>query len=174
VLSGLGAPAAAEEVLNVAVELARAHPSVDSAGVLAYVDLVETRRSYGEDVTGLLEEGLAMYPTNWGLVWQQGTILMGMGQYEEAMACFDKITAVETSRLPDEGPSYEERLFTELAQGARALCLFRLGRYEESALAYARAAAHAPGDRSYVIKRQLALARARRAGHAPDGTLRSR
>lgn len=167
VLTGLGAPAAAEEVLDLAVELARSKTFVDSAGVLAYMDLVGIRHSRGEDVAELLEEGLASYPANWSLVWQQGAILMSEGHYDEALACFDKLIAVETSTLPDEGPSYDERLFTDLAHGARGLCLFRLGSYAEAALAYGRAAEHAPDDRSYPVKRQLALARARTT--APNG-----
>jgi tetratricopeptide (TPR) repeat protein len=168
VLTGLGAPAAAEEAVQLAVELAQAQPFVDSAGVLAYMDLVAKRHARGEDVTVLLQEGLARYPENWSLVWQQGTILMASGDYDEALACFENIAAVDTSALPDEGPSYDERLFTELAHGARGLCLFRLGRYEESAGAYAHAGAHAPADRSYAVKHQLALSRARRAGRSSD------
>ena len=163
VLTGIGAPAAAEEALELAVELARAKPFVDSAGVLAFGELVAIRHARGEDVTLLLEEGLASYPENWSLVWQQGTILMASGQYDDALACFGNIAGVDISALPDEGPSYDERLFTELVHEARGLCLFRLGRYEESADAYALAAANAPGDKSYDVKRKLALARARGA-----------
>jgi tetratricopeptide (TPR) repeat protein len=163
VLTGIGAPAAAEEALELAVELARAKPFVDSAGVLAFGELVAIRHARGEDVTLLLEEGLASYPENWSLVWQQGTILMASGQYDDALACFGNIAGVDISALPDEGPSYDERLFTELVHEARGLCLFRLDRYEESADAYALAAANAPGDKSYDVKRKLALARARGA-----------
>ena len=163
VLGGLGAPAAAEEALQSAVELARAKPFLDSAGVLAYADLVATRRARGEDVTALLEEGLASYPENWSLVWQQGEILMASGHYDDALLCFEDIAAVDVSALPDQGPSYDERLFTELVHGARGLCLFRLERYDESASAYAKAAASAPDDRSYAVKHQLALALARRS-----------
>jgi glycosyltransferase involved in cell wall biosynthesis len=168
-LRGLGQADEAEQVLKHAVELVRAMPYVDTAGVLAYMDLVALRDARGEDVSALLEDGLARYPANWSLVWQQGTILMASGHYDEALPWFDKLIAVNTSTLPDQGPSYDARLFTELAPDARGLCLFRLGRYEESACAYAQAAKSAPGERSYAIKQQLALARARRAGPSPPG-----
>ena len=69
-------------------------------------------------------------------------------------------------RLPDEGPAYDERLFSELAHEGRGLCLFRLGRHEEAAAAYAAAGQSAPDDPAYPVKRKLALARARRQREA--------
>ena len=47
------------------------------------------------------------------------------------------------------------------AHAAAALCLFRLGRYDESAAHYRRAEALAPDNEEIVLKRQLAEARAR-------------
>jgi tetratricopeptide (TPR) repeat protein len=69
---------------------------------------------------------------------------------------------VDTSRLPDAGPAYDERLFGEIAHDARGLCLFQMGRYRDAAAAYAEAERSAPDDPTYGVKRQLALARARR------------
>ena len=62
--------------------------------------------------------------------------------------------------LPDLGPAYDARIFGVLAHDGRALCLFRSGRDAEAADAWERAAACAPDDPSFAVKRRAALARA--------------
>jgi len=162
VLSGLGRQAESEQVLLHAVEVARAKPVTDPRGVLAYSDLIALRHGRGEDVTELLAEARGLYPRNYLLVWQEARALTEAGRHEEAIAAFDRLLAADLKQLPEEGPAYDERLFGVLAHEGRGLCLFRLGRYEEAAGAYAAAARCAPADPAYPVKRQLALARARR------------
>ena len=70
---------------------------------------------------------------------------------------------MDLSELPDEGPSYDERIFGEFAHQARGLCLFRLGRYEESGEAYAQASQIDPSNLEYRAKMQVAFGRARAA-----------
>jgi tetratricopeptide (TPR) repeat protein len=94
-------------------------------------------------------------------------VLTAAGRDAEAIAALDWLLGVDLSRLPDEGPAYDARLFGELAHEGRGLCLFRLGRYEEAAEAYAAAACCAPARPEYLVKRNLALARARRANEDP-------
>ena len=167
VLAGLGATAAAEEMLWLTVERARTMPS-DGAGALGFTDLVALLAAREEDVADLLEEALAKYPANWCLAWERGRHLLRTEQYDHALACFDEFVAVDVAKLPDQdGPSYDERLFTELAHEARGLCLFRLGRYKEAADAYARAAGQAPEELSYRVKRDLALAKAGPGARGP-------
>jgi tetratricopeptide (TPR) repeat protein len=162
VLDGLGRQRESERVLVHAIEVARAKPFTDPSGVLAYSDLILIRHERGEDVTELLAEARGLYPRNCRLVWQEARALIAADRYEEAVAAFDWLLAADLKQLPDEGPSYDETLFGELAHEGRGLCLFRLGRYEDAAAAYAEAARCAPDDPSYQVKRQLALARARR------------
>jgi tetratricopeptide (TPR) repeat protein len=162
VLSGLGRQAEGEQVLLHAIEVARAKPVTDSRGVLAYSDLIAIRHERGEDVTALLAEARGLYPRNYLLVWQEARALTEAGRHEEAIAAFDLLLAADLEQLPNEGPAYDERLFGELAHEGRGLCLFRLGRYQEAAAAYAAAALCAPDNPAYPVKRQLALARARR------------
>jgi tetratricopeptide (TPR) repeat protein len=164
VLAGLGRAQAAERVLLHAIEIAAAKPSTDPCGVLAYGELIGIRHRRGEDVTGLLAEARGRYPRNCLLVWLQARALTVGGRHEEAIAALDWLLAVDVRRLPDEGPAYDERIFGDLAHEGRGLCLFRLGRYDEAAAAYAAAARCAPGEPAYPVKRDLALARARRAG----------
>ncbi len=164
VLAGLGRPQAAERVLLHAIGIAEAKPFTDPCGVLAYGELIAVRHGRGEDVTGLLARARGRYPRNCLLVWLEARALTAGGQHEEAIAALDWLLAVDVRRLPDEGPSYDERIFGELAHEGRGLCLLRLGRCAEAAAAYAAAARCAPGNPAYPVKRDLAMARARRAG----------
>jgi tetratricopeptide (TPR) repeat protein len=162
VLTGLGSPTEAEEALAHGVELARSKPFVDPLGVLVFSDLISLRYQRGEDVTDLLSDARMRYPDNWILVWLEARVLIDQGRYDEALARFDQLAAVDTSRLADVdgGPSYDARLFDDLAHGGRGLCLFRLERYAESAEAYAEAARLAPNDPTYRTKQHLARTRA--------------
>ena len=162
VLAGLGESGEAERVLRLAVGLARSQPGIDPAGVLAYGDLIALQLTRGQDAGPLLDEAQARYPRNWQLVWLQSRAQVAAGRYAAAIGALDRLLAVEVAGLPDEGPSYDRRLFGELAHEGRGLCLFRLGRYREAADAYAAAARCAPADPGYPVKRDLALARCQR------------
>jgi len=164
VLTGLGSAAEAEDALAHGVDLARSKPFIDPLGVLVFSDLISLRYQRGEDVTELLTDALTRYPDNWILVWLEARVLSDHERHGEALARFDQLAAVDTARLADVdgGPSYDARLFGDLAHAGRALCLFRLGRYAEAADAYGEAARFAPDDPTYRTKRHLALSRARR------------
>jgi tetratricopeptide (TPR) repeat protein len=166
VLAGLGQQRASEQVLLHAIDVSRAKPEIDYCGVLSYTELIGLRMNRGEDVAGLIAEGRRCYPGNYVLIWQEARILVADGRPDDALERFDALLAADRVLLPDAGPSYDERLFTEAAHEGRGLCLFRLGRYAEAAQAYARAADCAPGNPEYAVKRQLALSRSRQAERA--------
>jgi tetratricopeptide (TPR) repeat protein len=169
VLAGLGRHRASEQVLVHAIEISRAKPVVDYCGVLCYSELIGVRMARGEDVAGLITEGRHYYPDNYVLIWQEARMLVASGKPAQALANFDLLLAADQARLPDAGPSYDQRLFGEAAHEGRALCLFRLGRYAEAASAYARAEECAPGNRELSVKRELALALShRQAAASPD------
>jgi tetratricopeptide (TPR) repeat protein len=162
VLAGLGQEHACEQVLLHAIDICRAKPEVDYCGVLSYTELIGLRMNRGRDVADLIAEARRWYPDNYVLIWQEARMLVAAGQPAEALARFDALLAADQAALPDAGPSYDERLFTEAAHEGRGLCLFRLGRYEEAAHAYARAADTAPGNTEYLVKQQVALSLSRR------------
>jgi tetratricopeptide (TPR) repeat protein len=164
VLDGLGEGDEAERVLESAVEVARTKPFVDPIGVLAYADLVRRRRRRGADVTVLLAEARAAYPSNCVLLHLEGHDLIARGAYDEAVGRFDRVLAVDPTTLPADSPAYDKSLLGELSHDGRALALFKAHRYAEAAEAYHAAAALAPGNPAYPVKRRLAEARARRAG----------
>lgn len=150
----------AEEALVAAIETARATGLVDPVAALSYADLIRLRLTRGEDITGLLSEALGAFPDNCVLLWISARKSIDEGNFEDAIGAVDKILAVDWAREPDHGPAYGERLVGEMPWSTKALCLFRLGRYEEAADAYAAAASFAPWDPSYPLKEKLARAKA--------------
>ena len=162
VLDGLGETDEAEHVLEQAVGVAAAQSHVDPCGVLVYADLVARRRDRGMPVTDLLAEALAAYPTNCVLLYLEGQVLTEAGEYQEAVDRFDRLLAVVPGSLAPGSPSYDERLFGDLAHSGRALALFRAGRFDEAAESYRAAEALMPSNPEYSVKRQLAEARAGR------------
>jgi glycosyltransferase involved in cell wall biosynthesis len=161
VLRGLGEDDEAAEVLADAVEVARWHP-YDQAGVLVFTDLIRLRRSHGEDVGELLAEARALYPDNKLLWWIEAAVMISENRHADALAQLDRLVAVDLSTLPGEGPAYDARIFGEFAQEARGACLFRLGRYAESAEAYAQALHDNPDNLVYRSKSMVARGRAAR------------
>ncbi len=158
-LQGIGQEAEATEVLEEAVALARRRP-FDPLGVLVFTDLVRLRRGFGENVTSLLDEARARYPSNKLLWWVDAAARISEGRYEESLKLLDRLLRVDLSALPDEGPAYDRGIFMEFAHEARGICLFRLGRYAEAAEAYGRALRFDPDNLQYRAKRHVALGRA--------------
>jgi tetratricopeptide (TPR) repeat protein len=159
-LDGLGEEEEAEQVLARAVELAQTTRAADPLGSLAMADLIRLRHLRGEDVGELVDDARSRFPENCLVVFLEGRYLIDHGRYEQALACFDWLLAVDVAELPNAGPAYDARIFGVLAHDARGVCLFRLGRHGEAAEAWARAAGDAGDDPAFAAKRQLALAHA--------------
>jgi tetratricopeptide (TPR) repeat protein len=162
VLQGLDEKEEAARVLTDATELARRRPA-DPLGVLVFTDLVRLRDSQGEDVTELLAEARGRYPSNKFLWWVEASDHITHRRYAEALELLDRLLAVELASLPAEGVAYDARIFGEFAQQARGVCLFRLGRYQEAADAYAEASRANPANLEYRAKLKVALGRAGQA-----------
>ena len=86
---------------------------------------------------------------------------MAAGRLEEALRVFDELAAIDAETFVDEAVAYDARIFGVWSLDALGLCCFRLGRFAESALYYARAERLTPDGGEYRAKRQLAEARAR-------------
>jgi glycosyltransferase involved in cell wall biosynthesis len=164
-LTGLGEAAEAREVLEHAVDVVRGGAYDEGVGALAYGDLVRMRLDLGEDdVAPLLEESRSRYPGNYQILFQEARFLTESEEYEQAIDRFETLVAVDLKGLVDQGPSYDERIFGLLAYDGMGLCLFRLGRNNEAAQAYAQAQRYEPENASFEAKRQVALARAKGSG----------
>jgi glycosyltransferase involved in cell wall biosynthesis len=161
-LAALGEPTEAERALERAVTLARAAPRDDVHGSLAYAELVRLRHRRGDDVEGLLDEGLERWPENWLLVWIRARVEMAAGCYERAMIHLDRLRQADVDALAELGIAYDRRLFGVFAHAARGRCLLALDRPAEAAEAYAAAERCEPDTAEHAVKRQLAEALARR------------
>ncbi len=159
VLAGLGEHDEAEEVLERAANVARARPD-DPLGSLAVAELLRLRHLRGEDVGELVAEARRLYPENFHILFLEARYLVDHDRYDDALARFDELLAVDTRKLPDLGPAYDERIFGTLALEGRAFCLFQLGRFAEAATAYDEAARIAPDDSSFALKRRVAQGKA--------------
>ena len=162
VLRGIGEDDEAAQVLADAVDVARRRPR-DQVGVLVFTDLIRLRRQQGEDVTELLAEARAHYPSNKLLWWIEASVKLSDGRPADALVLLDRLLAVDLVALPDEGPAYDARIFGAFAHEARGACLFRLGRYAEAADAYAQAMRSDPDNLVYRSKWTVAQARAHTA-----------
>jgi tetratricopeptide (TPR) repeat protein len=124
---------------------------------------VRLRHLRGGDVGELLSEARERYPANLLIVFLEARYLVDHGRFEEALACFRRLLAVDTSVLPDAGPAYDARIFGSLSHDGCGSCLFRLGRCALAAEAWGAAGDASPGDSSFASKRLLALAKVRGA-----------
>jgi len=170
VLRGLGRDEEAARVLQDAVEVARRRP-YDPVGVLVFTDLVRLRRERGERFGALLAEARDRYPQNKLLWWIEATVLMSNRSHDEALGLLDRLITVDVAELPAEGPAYDARIFGAFSQEARGVCLFRLGRYEEAAAAYAAALRSDPGNVRYRSKWTVANARAQAASPQAESAM---
>ncbi len=160
VLAGLGKDDEAEEAWMCAIRVVRENTTVKAEDSLAYVDLIRLRLNKGKDVTGLIEEALALFPDHYLLMWLKGRNVMSKQNFSEAIPLFKYLASIDANSL-DAGPlAYDCRIFGVLSYEALASCYFKLGRFKESAAYYALAEQCEPGNIEYKIKRQFTSARA--------------
>jgi len=161
VLEGLGRDEKVDQLLEQAIGTVRHQMVPDPVGSLSYADLIRRRQERGEDVRALLDEGLALYPSNCVLLFADGRALIEQSDFPAALARFEEILRQAQLPIREGTPAYNRRLVGELSHASKALCLFRLERYDEAAESYDRAARCAPDDPTYPIRRELARNRAR-------------
>jgi tetratricopeptide (TPR) repeat protein len=163
VLSGLGDEEGAKSVLADALLLVDALEQAGKLDDLGALILYEVLRGEGPSTRGrgLLARALRLYPENCAFLIVEARQLVADGEFEAAIERVDRVFQIAGG-----GPSrvaYNTRLLQEAPHEIRALCLFRLARYDEAAVEYGKAAELVPGDLSYRVKRDLAAARAERA-----------
>jgi tetratricopeptide (TPR) repeat protein len=161
VLDGLGEREESEAALHEGLRVARR--TRGTAGVLPFLRLILDRIERGIDPSDVLEEALGRYPDSFGLAWLKVLSDMKAGHYEEALRRLEPFD-VDPDMPAEDATAYPTELFAARAAEARATCLFRLGRYEEAAGAYADVERFEPSEPAHRLKRALAEHRARRAG----------
>ena len=167
VLSGLGEDGEAASVLADALSLVddmEASGQLDELGALILYEVIRREEPFTTRRRDLLARALRLYPQNCAFLIVEARQLVADGAFETAIDRVDRVLGIaggSPSRV-----AYNTRLLREAPYEIKALCLFRLARYEEAADEYAKAAELVPGDMSYRVKRDLAtaLALGRRSG----------
>jgi glycosyltransferase involved in cell wall biosynthesis len=135
---------------------------------VAYLGLIEWQIARGEDVAGLLEEAMRLFPGNLHLLWFRGRWCMLEGRYREAipmlerlLTCFASDDFNDSYGNPadddDHWFGYDVRLAHVLPYDSLATCYLRLGRYTESSRYFELAAKHDSNTLEYRLKKALSL-----------------
>lgn len=136
--------------------------------VTVVLELVRDRIAQGEPWADLIDEALGWFPEHRLLHWFQARRLMDEQRWEEAIAVLHELAATDPDTLIEDG-GYDRRIFGAFAQESIGTCCFRLGRFAESAAAFAAAEALDPEFPGVSVRRRLAEIRASQGGLARAG-----
>jgi glycosyltransferase involved in cell wall biosynthesis len=154
VLKALGDLEGAESAWESAVEIVRNKKSTDLRESQPHHELIRLRYERGENDSELLAEAELLFPGNYLIKWMKGKILMYEERFEDAVAVFSDLVAIDPEGL--EGPlSYDSRIFGEFSYEPLATCYYKLGRYKDSEANYALASECDPENPEYRTKRMF-------------------
>ena len=159
-LLALGDEAGAEHAFRRAALSASARMRNEPGDALPFVHLAALLLDRGRDARDVVDAGRSRFPDDHALAWLDARAALEAGDPARALPIFAALADVDAATLCMTR-AYDVSIFGANAHAAAALCLFRLGRYDESAARYRRAEALAPDDAQFRVKRQLAEARAR-------------
>ncbi len=158
-LVALGDSVGAEAALQRGVEIVRLRSDKRVADSLPHLGLAALLLDQNRDPDALLAEAGLWFPDNLALTWLRACRWARRGRHAQAMPLFAKLAATDPERL-GEGPiAFDASIFGANAHAALGLCAFRLERWEQSAVHYARAEALAPDNRGIRACHLLAQAR---------------
>ena len=155
-----GQSAQAKAAWYAGVNRARRPTSDGPERALCFIELAKMRLDDGRpaDAMKLIREARSFHPGNFLVRWLEGRALSALKQYELAVAIFEDLGRVDARTLIDDF-AYDGRIFGAGSLAEIGLCMFRSGRYAESAEWYRRAETLEPTNQEFRIKRQLAAAR---------------
>jgi glycosyltransferase involved in cell wall biosynthesis len=156
VLAALEDDAGAVEAWSNAIAIARTGGGPPGERALPYAGLIRWQHARGRDIDDLLHEARVLFPQDHTLAWIEGRRLMERHRYEEAIAIFERLAAIDAEQLVDPVAAYDKRIFGALSYASLGAAFFRLGRYQESARWFRRAEEAEPEDRQHAIRRRLA------------------
>jgi tetratricopeptide (TPR) repeat protein len=165
-LSGLGEIGEALAV----VEEALARPAPPEGGGNAIRSLLRATHArlllrLGRDALPTIEQGLALSPSNWSLIFLRAQALIEAGKAAEALPDLDALVAIDSATFCDDTLGYDIRIFGCYAYDLMGVAKLRLGDRPGAAEAFAHAAA-APDVLEYRVKAQALAVRPASAGPA--------
>jgi tetratricopeptide (TPR) repeat protein len=152
----LGRPAEAREVCRKGLEIARSPERRRDRrmGVRIAWVLARLLRDAGEDPLPTINEGLAYSPDDKAMIFLKARALVDHGQYKEALAIIDSLTAIDAATFVDPFVSYDVRIFGSHAHDLAGVAHLKLGDRASAAAAFARAASMEPDNPTYLRKAQ--------------------
>ncbi|MBL8579973.1 MAG: glycosyltransferase [Mesorhizobium sp.] len=114
-----------------------------------YARLLHAR---GHDAMPEIEAGLAYYPEHAYLRLIKAQVLIDRNEPALAITILEELAAIDGATYADETLSHDRRIFDVWAHDLLGVALLRLGRRNEAAASFERAAAGAPDDLSYKAK----------------------
>ena len=160
VLLAQGDATGAERAFRQAALAASARTHHEAGDALPFIHLASLLLDRGAEARDVIDAGRSHFPDDHALAWLDARASLDAGDPARALPLFAALANVDPEALCMPR-AYDASIFGANAHAAAALCLFRLGRYAESAARYAKAEALAPGHAEFRVKRQLADARAR-------------
>jgi len=155
----LGRIEEAETAWQTGVAIARRAQPCPPEASLCFVELIRRRLDVGQDALPLLHEAIALQPEDPFLHWLMTQALMAVGRYEDAVAVFERLAAIDPETLVTYF-AYDRRVLGAGALAEAGQCAFRMGRWRESEAFFRRAEWRCPDNLEFRVKRQLAAARA--------------
>ena len=110
------------------------------------------RMARGEDALPIINEGLARSGGDFALLFLKGRALLARGEASGALAIAERLLATDARSLQDGLLAFDERIFAGLACELAALSCLKLGRREDAAAYYRKAAVMSPDEPAYALK----------------------
>ena len=108
----------------------------------------------GDDALPVIADGFRFYARNPSLRLLEAQVLIARGRHVEALPILDELASIDPASYRDDRLSHDQRIFTVYAPDLLGVVFLRLGRRQDAAAAFARAARNAPDELSYRIKAQ--------------------
>jgi tetratricopeptide (TPR) repeat protein len=136
--------------------------SASPSDAVVYSDLINANAMENRSDPALVAEADALFPDNAAILWSGALDAQARGDFREVVGRIDRVLELGAFGLADAGISVNERMFGEWAFHLRGMARFKLGDDLGAAEDFAAAAARAPGNAEYEVKRTLAEARSAR------------
>jgi tetratricopeptide (TPR) repeat protein len=160
VCAGLGDRQGALDAWRRSLALIRRCGAERASDWMVYVDLIKRPDTDRAEARALHREAMALFPGNSLLRFCGAMLDSQEGDQESAIEVFQQLAAIDAETFCDRLTAFDKRLFGEFAWAALGACHFKLGRFEESAAYFARAAAADPQSLEYRAKHLLAAGKA--------------
>jgi tetratricopeptide (TPR) repeat protein len=145
-----------EAIVTADAGLARSKHRSDRSSLRMRAALAATsarfRLAAGGEALPMTEMGLELQPENPWLIFLKAKALVEAGRPDEAIAIAQQLLAIDGETYCDPDTSYDRRIFGTYAHDLMGVALLRMGRKNEAACAFARAAKASPDDPSYSVK----------------------